>query len=306
AGKGSLARHGNYWYPVRLVMKAKSGWTVAWWRGNEYDDPSPPPTLVLDSDLRDELWADTQKRRQIRLGKWVHASEIVPADDLLSEFCHVPYTDEIDTVLRPHLAQLQRLHDDPSGAHPNIPAVQVVLRNLSAKGPGSEALRAGGISSTGELEMIDCARVANWFYRNIVGATHSVVQWFGRTPLAHAYTILIAHLNHESIQDVMNDDPDYAQMDREAAAFQIAWEFQVSRSRVSYTDVDRECLGYFEERLFEHSHETGQAGNRQWGLDAGPHQGGWNPYGDIPSHWNHDDRDDESDSELELGPDYIH
>ncbi|KAJ7868082.1 hypothetical protein B0H14DRAFT_3586729, partial [Mycena olivaceomarginata] len=58
-------------------------------------------------------------------------------------------------------------------------------------------------------------------------------------------------------------------------------------------DVDRECLGYFEERLFEHSHETGQAGNRQWGLDAGPHQGGWNPYGDIPSHWNHDDRDDE-------------
>jgi hypothetical protein len=48
-------------------MKAKSGWTVAWWRGNEYDDPSPPPTLVLDSDLRDELWADTQKRRQIRV-----------------------------------------------------------------------------------------------------------------------------------------------------------------------------------------------------------------------------------------------
>ncbi|KAJ7366156.1 hypothetical protein DFH08DRAFT_678760 [Mycena albidolilacea] len=306
AGKGSLARHGNYWYPVRLVMKAKSGWTVAWWCGNEYDDPSPPPTLVLDSDLRDELWADTQKRRQIRLGKWVHASEIVPADDLLSEFRHVPYTDEIDTVLRPHLAQLQRLHDDPSGAHPKIPAVQVALRNLSAKGPGSEALRAGGISSTGELEMIDCARAANWFYRNIVGAAHSVVQWFGRAPLAHAYTILIAHLNHESIQDVMNDDPDYAQMDREAAAFQIAWEFQVSRSRVPYTDVDRECLGYFEERLFEHSQETGQAGNRQWGLDAGPHQGGWNPYGDIPSHWNHDDRDDESDSELELGPDYIH
>ncbi|KAJ7312270.1 hypothetical protein DFH08DRAFT_822304 [Mycena albidolilacea] len=291
AGKGSLARHGNYWYPVRLVMKAKSGWTVAWWRGNEYDDPSPPPTLVF-----------LKKLITSKLGKWVHASEIVPADDLLSDFRHVPYTDEIDTVLRPHLAQLQRLYDDPSGAHPNIPAVQVALRNLSAKGPGSEALRAGGISSTGELEMIDCARAANWFYRNIVGAAHSAVQWFGRALLPHAYTILIAHLNHESIQDVMNDDPDYAQMDREAAAFQIAWEFQVSRSRVSYTDVDREFLGYFEERLFEHSQETGQAGNCQWGLDAGPHQGGWNPYGDIPSHWNHD----ESDSELELGPDYIH
>ncbi|KAJ7315596.1 hypothetical protein DFH08DRAFT_820517 [Mycena albidolilacea] len=223
AGKGSLARHGNYWYPVRLVMKAKSGWTVAWWRGNEYDDPSPPPTLVLDSDLRMSYGPTHKSGGEFgKLGKWVHASEIVPEDDLLSEFRHIPYTDEID----PHLAQLQRLHDYPSGPHPNIPAVQVALRNLSAKGPGSEALRGGGISSTSELEMIDCARVVNRFYRNIVGAAHSVVQWFGRAPLAHAYTILIAHLNHESIQDVMNDDPDYAQMDREAAAFQIAWEFQ--------------------------------------------------------------------------------
>ncbi|KAJ7887841.1 hypothetical protein B0H14DRAFT_2303627, partial [Mycena olivaceomarginata] len=56
-------------------------------------------------------------------------------------------------------------------------------------------------------------------------------------------------------------------------------------------DVDRECLGYFEERLFEHSQETGQAGNHQWGLDAGLHQGGWNPYRDIPSHWNHNESD---------------
>ncbi|KAF8185366.1 hypothetical protein K438DRAFT_1436931, partial [Mycena galopus ATCC 62051] len=56
-------------------------------------------------------------------------------------------------------------------------------------------------------------------------------------------------------------------------------------------DVDRECLGYFEERLFENSKRAGQAGNHQWGLDAGAHQDRWNPYADIPYEWNHEDRD---------------
>ncbi|KAJ6516560.1 hypothetical protein C8R47DRAFT_960861 [Mycena vitilis] len=60
------------------------------------------------------------------------------------------------------------------------------------------------------------------------------------------------------------------------------------------------CLNVFEERLFEYSLAAGRAGNQQWGLDAGPHQDNWNPYANIPAHWNHDDRENESESELEV------
>ncbi|KAJ7441030.1 hypothetical protein B0H11DRAFT_1640926, partial [Mycena galericulata] len=52
--------------------------------------------------------------------------------------------------------------------------------------------------------------------------------------------------------------------------------------------------------LFEDSCAAGCAGNRQWGLDVGPHQNGWNPYADIPAHWHHEDRNDESESELQV------
>ncbi|KAF8171255.1 hypothetical protein K438DRAFT_1613279 [Mycena galopus ATCC 62051] len=93
-------------------------------------------------------------------------------------------------------------------------------------------------------------------------------------------------------------------MDPRVAIFKIAWEYQ-GRARVSqfrHTDVDRECLGYFEEHLFKNSKRAGQAGNHQWGLDAGAHQDRWNPYVDIPYDWNHEDRDEENKSEFQVGP----
>ncbi|KAF8172994.1 hypothetical protein K438DRAFT_1772424 [Mycena galopus ATCC 62051] len=40
-------------------------------------------------------------------------------------------------------------------------------------------------------------------------------------------------------------------------------------------------------------------------LDAGAHQDRWNPYADIPYEWNHEDRDEESESGLQVGPNYI-
>ncbi|KAJ7886290.1 hypothetical protein B0H13DRAFT_1545913, partial [Mycena leptocephala] len=52
--------------------------------------------------------------------------------------------------------------------------------------------------------------------------------------------------------------------------------------------------------LFENSLQAGRAGNQQWGLDKGPHQDDWSPYLNLPTHWNHDDREDESESELQV------
>jgi hypothetical protein len=89
-------------------------------------------------------------------------------------------------------------------------------------------------------------------------------------------------------------------MDRQSAILVIAWSYQVSRHRFMYTDVDKECLSTFEERLFEYSKRTGVAGYHQWGLDAGPHQDGWNPYHNLPYEWNHEDREDESGLELQV------
>ncbi|KAF7341579.1 hypothetical protein MSAN_02054900 [Mycena sanguinolenta] len=134
----------------------------------------------------------------------------------------------------------------------------------------------------------------------------AVVRWFGRAPLAHAYTILIASRNHDSISDKIHRTPRYAKMEPQVATFDIAWEYQLSRRPFTFVDVDKECLGDFEERLFEYLKQTGQAGHEQWGLDVGHHQDGWNPYNGLPEHWNHEDRPEESESELQPGPNYIH
>ncbi|KAJ6461762.1 hypothetical protein C8R45DRAFT_789600, partial [Mycena sanguinolenta] len=224
-------------------------------------------------------------------------------EDLLSDFHQVPYTEEIETALRPHATQLQALLDDPLENHQHIPAAELALANQTATGIMSEALRAGGVTSAGELSIVDRAGVSNWFYNNIPGAKDpiSLVRWLGRVPIAHAYTILIASRNHNSIADFIHRTPEYGRMDRQVAVFKVAWHYQRSRRRFAYADVDKECLGDFEERLFEYSEQTGQAGNQQWGLDVGPHQGGWNPYDNLPRHWDHEDRPEESESELQVG-----
>ncbi|KAI0681781.1 hypothetical protein BC835DRAFT_1204103, partial [Cytidiella melzeri] len=54
-------------------------------------------------------------------------------------------------------------------------------------------------------------------------------------------------------------------------------------------DVDHECLSLLEEHMFVCSVEAGIAGYQQWGLDVGDHQERWNPYLDLPTHWNHGD-----------------
>lgn len=93
-------------------------------------------------------------------------------------------------------------------------------------------------------------------------------------------------------------------MDLEAAVLDIAWRYQTSHNASEILDIDLQCLASFEERLFEDSFAAGRAGNQQWGLDVGPHPNGWNPYANIPIHWNHGDRGDESESELQVSREY--
>jgi len=51
--------------------------------------------------------------------------------------------------------------------------------------------------------------------------------------------------------------------------------------------------------MFEDSARAGVAGNRQWGLDAGDHAHGWNPYIGLPEEWVHGNRE-EAEGELDV------
>ncbi|PFH51570.1 hypothetical protein AMATHDRAFT_130640, partial [Amanita thiersii Skay4041] len=52
-------------------------------------------------------------------------------------------------------------------------------------------------------------------------------------------------------------------------------------------NVDKECISQLEESMFEHSSQAGITVG--WGLDAGDHQVGWDPYEGTPFIWNHED-----------------
>ncbi|KAJ7166933.1 hypothetical protein C8R46DRAFT_899417, partial [Mycena filopes] len=299
AGKGALARHGIYWYPVRLISKASDGWVVSWWRGNQFYLQPPPANTVAETDLRDELWANAAARRQLRLGRWTHACEAKLDDDELFEFRDEPYTDEIEKALQPHLTTLEDLLSNPDAEHPQIPAAVWSNAMRTAKSQkGGELFKHGGVPYSGaSVKLQDCARIANWFYHHVDGAQKSLLTWVGCVPLAHAYTIVIAYRNREHILDQVQDSQRYSAMDRQTAIFEIAWDLQKTPT-ARLPDIDHECLNAFEERLFEHSFAAGRAGNHQWGLDAGAHQENWFPYAGIPAYWDHDDREDESESEL--------
>ncbi|KAF9004258.1 hypothetical protein BDQ17DRAFT_1424705 [Cyathus striatus] len=69
---------------------------------------------------------------------------------------------------------------------------------------------------------------------------------------------------------------------------QALWNYQLHchPSIVNGLDIDKECLYAFEQCLFERSPKAGRAGSGVWGLDCGPLQDSWYPYGNLPEGWN--------------------
>ena len=65
-------RHGVYHYPARLLLKVikdeRPIWKLRWWRHCDFISPSPPSESVAsESDIVDELWKETDRRRAIRV-----------------------------------------------------------------------------------------------------------------------------------------------------------------------------------------------------------------------------------------------
>ncbi|KAL0960362.1 hypothetical protein HGRIS_011986 [Hohenbuehelia grisea] len=97
-GKGALARIESYYYPVRIIKRNKKHgetnqtWTVVVWRGCKLVEEAGKQISVAEENLVDELWDNQTRRRQIRLGQWIHAYEVPNEEDILLDNRHYPYT----------------------------------------------------------------------------------------------------------------------------------------------------------------------------------------------------------------------
>ena len=82
-----------------------------------------------------------------------------------------------------------------------------------------------------------------------------------------------------------------------------AWAVQLTSvpTILKEIDIEWECLESLEEEMFENTDRTGVSGNSQWGLDAGHHQGGWDPSFGVQSSWDGKTRvGSESEREVRL------
>lgn len=226
----------------------------------------------------------------MQLGKWVHASAIPNEEDILADPTSFPFTPVIATILSPHIGVLAALIHAPESHSTSdfihIPAFREMINNRISP---TATLRSGTIPYAGDLTIIERARITNWFHCHVPGAQDNMILWMGRPALAHAFTLILHHRMAASLRK----DPEYlleAVADRDQFVLNRTWDFQKSNIVASVTDVDRECLVFFEEQMFEDSERAGAAGNWQWGLDAGNHQDKWNPYSGLPSGWFHGDR----------------
>ncbi|KAF9033654.1 hypothetical protein BJ165DRAFT_1410375 [Panaeolus papilionaceus] len=274
-GCGALAKHGDYFYPVRLVQKIGERWTVCWWRGNEYSNAPPPVFSVPEADLTDALWRNMSARRKIRLGKWIHTCDVASIEDILADPTSVPYTEDVNNALLPHKDLLVKLsmYEFESIKDNDVPAkrwVEGMKLNL----------RLATVPHVGQLSVVQWAQVANWFDTNITCSDlKRRLDWLGRLPIAHAHTIYIAHLISGGVAHSTDTDSQSAQL------LDAAWRLQTAGAPSQYsldTDVDAQCLYRLEEDMFEISSDAGAASMYQWGLDSGHHQSNWNPYAGLP------------------------
>ncbi|KAF9032059.1 hypothetical protein BJ165DRAFT_1358081 [Panaeolus papilionaceus] len=285
SGRGALARVGIYFYPVRLIQMVGDGWNVRWWRGNEYSSSVPGPpvetSFVSLTDLHDSLWRNRFERRQIRLGKWKHACEVPTSEDILSDptsqCCPVPYTALTHEILSPFKDVLMKLTlNSASIDSSDIPAkAWLESNNLS--------LKDSPVPFVGHLSLVERAQISNWFDQHITAGDPKLrLSWLARLPIAHAFTIYIAH----SLQP--SGSTPVSQNEHSTELINEAWEIQMSGMplRSIDIDVDRTCLHRLEEDMFEVSSRAEMAGYYQWGLDAGPHQDDWDPYLGLPDSWN--------------------
>jgi hypothetical protein len=203
---------------------------------------------------------------------------------------------ELDDILQPHIASLQKLLDSPELNQSGAEAYPVIDYILQSK-KKLDGVGAYSIPFCGDISSHEYAKIARWFSENIPGASSQVEKWLGGMPLVHAFTLVVAHRKAGDFKkrvQARNEEWNNSEL------LKMAWaDLMISYPADSFmADVDLECLTTLEARMFEDSEEAGPAGNQQWGLDAGQHHRRWGVYLNIPNEWVM--KRDYSDTELEV------
>ncbi|KAJ6481243.1 hypothetical protein C8R47DRAFT_1322273 [Mycena vitilis] len=313
-GKGVLVKNGKYWYPgrvIRLVPRSKPrSYAVKWWRGCTFHtsatfNPEEDISIVPESLITDHLWGNLKERRRIRLGRWTHACDIPSAEDLLADPASIPYNDEIAAALAPHQGTLRRLFLSHVGSTVSADFTEDDVPALVKMSDGGSMGRGG--SYAGDLAIVDRVRVMNWLERHVANGDRSLrMIWIGEIPLAHAFTLLFAHRRYKSIIANNSCPPADSELEHQHFILEAAWAYQCLAAPGMWDglDIEKECLDFLEERMFENSERAGMAGTGQWGLDAGVHQGHWYPYGGLPWDWSKEDAPGATEEDYKPGPDF--
>ncbi|KAF9071317.1 hypothetical protein BDP27DRAFT_1419113 [Rhodocollybia butyracea] len=280
-GKGILVRQGGtYYYPARLITwdkKSKIG-TVEMWRGIQ--SPAAAGGIIHNvtlPDIVDGLWQDQAGRRTIRLGLYIRPleeqlSKQEVEDDLLVDPTAVRCSSEIAAVLQPHRVLLTELAINPEKfSLKQVPAL--AFQNSKDLIGGNATYYTGGLLAT------QVAEVNNWIHTKIPMAETLNMNTMLRTTIAHARTLLVAHLFHSELTADMVDG------NLEQKVLEKAWErlkdwtgrTTTGKLRPKIIDVNFEAISLLDKIMFDESDRAGVAGNHQWGLDVGPHELAWTP-----------------------------
>ena len=191
-------------------------------------------------------------------------------------------------ALAPSIKILQAILNDPE----QVEDIRIPAKSwLKSQGKN---IRTTIVPFTGNLSVIERAQLGNWFEEHVAKDKDLRRFWLSLLPFAHACTLWLVSLLQKNKGQLQKFD-----INDNNQVLDAAWQLQTTHSPEMVwkdrVDVDRECIEGLEEEMFESSSLAGIAGNYQWGLDAGEHQAGWNPYAGTPEHWNHNDRESSED-----------
>ena len=216
--------------------------------------------------------------------------QLIPAEnDKILNYLNWPASPEINTALQPHLTFLNTLLLKPKDIrNDECPSLAYIRAQKCVSNFKAEKihLQSGLILFTGALSNTDIAMVNNWLYYNLTSGSVIPNQWFQHAVAAHAITLLILYKSYI----ISSSNIPYIQLSHHPQIFyghlKDAWMSQChSAPALSPPDIDREAISLLERLMLEVSSSGGPASNYQWGLDAGNHQGHWNPFEYTPAHW---------------------
>ncbi|KAF8984375.1 hypothetical protein BDQ17DRAFT_1336225 [Cyathus striatus] len=269
-GRGALILVGHYWYPGRILRKAKESgvttWDVKLWRD------------VKDTGIVDELWGDVNGWQAIQLGCWKLAINAPSEKDIIEDFLEAPITEEIDEVLHCHIIILEdllnvNLQTVDLRKYRNVPALAYACRMEKNPKEQSPGYIQGTIEHYGDLTPHKKAAITHWFSINIPLASPGKKKALNKHPSKWMLTVSFVHAVTLYIASVYKD-----RLGSGKKSIEAAWEYQ---------------------RLFESSIKAGRTGSGIWGLDVGPLQDEWYPYNEVPTYWQDPNFQDLAD-DLEL------